>query len=1278
MSVDMDGIQIKLEGSAEGAQEALQKTIQTLQELKTWTESSGSGVQSLKVRFDALGQVKGVAATLKNLSNTVKNQKRDYSELADEIKNVSRQFASLSPKAQEAARQSAKAADAMRALSSTRYAPDVESASSMLGTLASSMKGFSNTKSSISEVASAFSALPSSIRNVILANSQLESSNKKTSNSFVPFAAKAASLIAILVRVGRKIGDFIQESNDYVENLNLFTVAMGKYADQAQEYAERVADVMGIDPSDWMRNQGVFMTLATGFGVVSNRAEIMSRNLTQLGYDISSFFNISVEESMQKLQSGISGELEPLRRLGYDLSQARLEAVALSLGIDQSVTSMNQAQKAQLRYYAIMTQVTTAQGDMARTLEAPANQLRILQAQLTQAARAIGNVFIPMLNAVLPYAIAFVKVIRWVADELASLFGFTLPEVDYSGISSVVSGMDDVDDAASDAVDSVNELKGMLAGFDELNIIGQSSASIASSGQDVSSGGDFDFELPEYDFIGDAVSKEVDKLYDQFKRFLPIVESVGEALLIAFGSDALLKALSTLLGASGIGGLSSAFETAQKVISGFTLGFAIGALASYSAAMLDARDGTLDWSYAVSGALALAGVALIAIGALTGNFVAIASGLGLVTGAVVGLTQAQKQLREEKIEAEFYDGLGISITDLADSYVALTEAISNNAKKINEAHETIESGKSKVSDTATEIENLAWAVENGAVSVEEAVPKFKAAFETLYKDTKDVLKQIYDNIVRSLAGGVGDAYILLGGDIEAYTSLIKQTYDGTTKELEALYKRSEELTASLSDPGTDVAAVNKELDEVRQKIQRLSSPEISESMVSFNEAMNSAFDIDFGSAQEVTDALQSVATAYDTATQEIVDAANVGITELETIFANADFIPTPEQVEQYELGIEAIRLNRDTRLAQLNEEYEAFVKAVITNLINEFDAQAALAESEWDNLSWFQKLFTSDEKYVKKYLNSYQETIVDPIVDQLVQANSTIGPKIKEDTDSIIDDIYDALFKGYAVYEENDGYTEVRVVAGDITKAINYAFENADWDLGGNIPEGIAEGIESNASIATDASKDLAQSCIDEFADTQQSHSPAKKYEDQARYAIQGFEYGIHAYAQDAYDAIDTFGETLMETLYKAIERNKPTVRKSLETLFSGVDIQVPSFSITGSFSVDPPSVPQINVQWYASGGFPEMGELFIANDAGPELVGSIGNRTAVANNDQIVASVAGGVAAANEQQNALLREQNALLRELLAKEGRVTFVPSAEAGRVVQRSLNMYKTVTG
>lgn len=225
------------------------------------------------------------------------------------------------------------------------------------------------------KVSNGFAAFPIRIQKLIQTNESLNKSNNNVSKSYGVLGTRAGSSLlkfsaisTVLYKVTDKIGDWVTESNAYIENLNLFNVAMGDYADSARAYAEEVAGVMGIDPSAWMRNQGIFMTLTDGFGVAADRAAFMSKNLTQLGYDISSFYNISVEEAMQKLQSGISGELEPLRRLGFDLSQARLQAVALSEGIDQSVASMTQAEKAQLRYQAILTQVTQVQGDMARTL----------------------------------------------------------------------------------------------------------------------------------------------------------------------------------------------------------------------------------------------------------------------------------------------------------------------------------------------------------------------------------------------------------------------------------------------------------------------------------------------------------------------------------------------------------------------------------------------------------------------------------------------------------------------------------------------------------------------------------------------------------------------------------------------------------------------------------------------------------------------------------------------------------------------------------------------
>lgn len=400
-----------------------------------------------------------------------------------------------------------------------------------IGSLASQIQQLANAfaplATQMQSIANGFSALPTRLQRLIQQTNNLSAANGKASMSYANLAAKIGIAVVAMKRIASVIAGWITKSNEYVESLNLFTVSLGEYAAEAQKYAENVAEIMGIDPAEWLRNQGVFMTLATGFGVVNDRAYTMSKNLTQLGYDLSSFFNISYEDAFQKLQSGISGELEPLRRLGYDLSVARLQQEALNLGITKSVNAMTQAEKAELRYYAIMTQVTTAQGDMARTLEAPANQLRILQAQVNQAARALGNIFIPMLNAVLPYAIALAKAIRLVADAIASLFGFALPEIDYSGLGTAAGGAGDLADNLGDAGKKAKEVKNALLGIDELNIISPQDDSSSGSGSGIGGGGGLGFELPTYDFIGNAVSDKVEEILGKMKEWLGLTEEIN-------------------------------------------------------------------------------------------------------------------------------------------------------------------------------------------------------------------------------------------------------------------------------------------------------------------------------------------------------------------------------------------------------------------------------------------------------------------------------------------------------------------------------------------------------------------------------------------------------------------------------------------------------------------------------------------------------------------------------------------------------------------------------
>ena len=484
--------------------------------------------------------------------------------------------------------------------------------------------------------------------NVGKTSPKFSSSTNNSSKSLANLGAKAMVAVYSLKKVTNVVSSWIKKSNDYVENLNLFTVSMGKYAASAQEYAEKVGDVLGIDPSTWMRNQGVFMTLATGFGVAGDRAATMSQQLTQLGYDISSFFNISVEDAMQKLQSGISGELEPLRRLGYDLSQAKLEAVALSLGIKKSVSSMTQAEKAELRYYAIMTQVTDSHGDMARTLEAPANQMRIFKSQITQTGRALGNVFIPMLNAVLPYAIAFLKIIRLVADSIAKLVGFTLPEIDYSGVTS---GAGELSEAIDEATDSAKKMKRELLGIDELNVMTDTSSAL----DETLSGTGFDFELPTYDFIGEATNNKVNEIVDKMKEWLGItgeIDSWTDLLHTRFG-----KILTVV---SAIGTAMAAWKVVKGVSAAFT---ALGGLFGKKTSLGSGAAGGVG---GVSIKNTLKQLANIAI--LVGGIIALVGAIGLLT-RIPGFTDTiQTGL---KAITDVFTALAPAVVPMAVASVAL-------------------------------------------------------------------------------------------------------------------------------------------------------------------------------------------------------------------------------------------------------------------------------------------------------------------------------------------------------------------------------------------------------------------------------------------------------------------------------------------------------------------------------------------------------------------------------------------------------------------------------
>lgn len=377
----------------------------------------------------------------------------------------------------------------------------------------------------------------------------LANSTKNATSALVSFLAKLTSVYSMF----RLLKYAVKESMNYTESFEYFNVAMKQYTQDALDYAQKVNNAFGIDLTKWENMQATFMSLNTGFGVTADKAYLMSKNLTQLAWDWEALkeYGDDAATSFQKLRSAMAAEIEPVRDFGIDLSKANLMLIAHELGITKAFNAMTQAEKAQLRYIAIMRGSTIAMGEFNRQLEHPAVQLSVFKQQLVQCARALGNIFIPLISAALPYLIAFAKAVRVVLEMIAKLFGFSYPEVKWTGEYS--AGVDDIADSLDNATGKAKKLHKQLAGFDEINNLTTTSGGRGVGG--IGAGGFGDLDLPEYDFLGDAADK-IDRIKEAISAVLPMIVALGVAIgVIIIGYN-----------------WSSIIATGKKLLDGLTFG----------------------------------------------------------------------------------------------------------------------------------------------------------------------------------------------------------------------------------------------------------------------------------------------------------------------------------------------------------------------------------------------------------------------------------------------------------------------------------------------------------------------------------------------------------------------------------------------------------------------------------------------------------------------------------------------------------------------------------
>lgn len=393
--------------------------------------------------------------------------------------------------------------------------------------------------SQLDKVGNAFAKLPPQLSKVVTQANRVTAANEKQRksylslsnqmNGFIRNMAKLVSLKAIAEYLGNAVAKF----NDFYEATDLFHNAMGNLSGEADTLIGKMQGLLGVDPTKAMTYMATIQSLGTSFGLTSDKAYILSKNLTQLAYDEGSYWNKNVAETFTAMSSAISGEIEPIRRLGVDLSQARLQQELLALGFNKQVSSLSQADKAVLRYIAIMKQTANVQGNLAQTIQSPANQIKILKAQLDMLAKSVGSLLYPAMKSILPPLIAAVQLIREFVQWVAKLMGVKIVFTDFTKSADSVGGIGDaMDDTTDSTKKAAKALKDYTMGFDELNIIDPTQGS-SGSGSGASAGNILgDVDLSGYDMFkqyNEEFAKQIDAIKQKIKAMLPLIATVATA-----------------------------------------------------------------------------------------------------------------------------------------------------------------------------------------------------------------------------------------------------------------------------------------------------------------------------------------------------------------------------------------------------------------------------------------------------------------------------------------------------------------------------------------------------------------------------------------------------------------------------------------------------------------------------------------------------------------------------------------------------------------------------
>lgn len=1195
--------------------------------------------------------------------------------------------------------------------------------------------------SQLDKVGNAFAKLPPQLSKVVTQANRVTAANERQKKSYMSLSSqmnnfmRSAAKLVSLKAIATYLGNAAEKFNSYYEAANLFGVSMKGLTGEASTFINKMETLLGIDPTESMNNMATIQSLTTSFGLASDKAYVLSKNLTQLGYDLASLKNIPVAESFTKIQAAISGELEPIRRLGVDISNARLQQELLNLGYSQSVSTLSQADKAVLRYIAIMKQTTDAQGDFARTLSSPANMIRILQAQLNSLARAVGSLLYPALKSILPPLIAAVELVKELVTGIASLMGVKVEFPDFSSASDAVGGVTDAMDNTTKATGkAAKAFKNYIMGFDELNVIQKDNGSSGGSGSGAGAAGNLlgDVDLSGYDMFKNYVGSSVDEIKAKLEKLLPLISGIAAGFATWAISNSVLTALEKIKGEGSlieavlklwknpimaaavavgiiVARFVSLYQNSEKFRKGLERVRALVYLAAegfkqgWNISLTDGKLGESieylkeslsnlgqsilnllpeSWQEGITSAFDSISKVVKKLDLDVWDLVTTLAGIGLIVSghpvaglAVIGfeaISVAVRGLGSENQKTAF----GME-TDWFNSFKSIGESVANFAAAavtaigniINDIAIFVGWIKNGVSETdRLDLQMNGNFIENFVMGIAQTIHNIGVFVGWITSGVDEA-----DRLAIAANGNFAEKFILLIADV---INGIKEAVKWFGKLIEKISKFNPVSVGKNIIDGIAKGIVGKKnvaddaVKAVTDGIQEESQTELGIHSPSKVFKGYGVYLIEglvngvLATKNLAVKAIQSVSDAVKTIGSQLADD-NYGLRDgsisLSVDASGKSMMETANALKR------TMRTTNDsfggwfkkmkTDLGDFTEGVDAVTKAgkdISNGFKSSVDALTAASKSILNTHDGFVSAVSDIRSFVKKSVaeieNEYQYNgffgaaglAIQKAFEGVYLVFNKVSTAVKNVSDTI-DSVKNVIttFNNLKtkVGEVIDQVPALKQAYGGLKSFFNDLF-NKDSGIGKIVSDGfdfiktkagdVANWFKEKLNIGSSGSS-AGGGSLGALGSTAASGGALSHLGAYGGIGA-GVGLGLSGGIQWWKDMIGTWGDSDKSSGTKVLESIKHTLW-DLSPIGALVNLGKKIFG-------------------FASGGFPDAGQLFIAREAGAEMVGSMGGHTAVANNDQIVEGIREGVEAAMERQNQLLRRQNELLQALLEKEG--------------------------